>query len=187
MSTGRPNDHPSPTLLAIRTRLPEPIRCCDSTAEAGIRRLTQPQSPSQGHRNEIQQTWRAAGAAAVLAALTQSLANAATDPTPTRSDAGGFGVACAAIEGLSRTLAAELGPHGVRVVDLPPHRLGDSGLVADPRVGDDEFRRWLEDMTLLKRLPTLAEVADTAVFVASDHAAAMTGAVANLTAGMSVD
>jgi enoyl-[acyl-carrier-protein] reductase (NADH) len=60
-------------------------------------------------------------------------------------------------------------------------------LVADPRVGDDEFHRWLEDMTLLKRLPTLAEVADTPVFVASDHAAAMTGAVANLTAGMSVD
>jgi hypothetical protein len=44
----------------------------------------------------------AAGAAAVLAALTESLANAATDPTATRSDAGGFGVACAAIEGLSR-------------------------------------------------------------------------------------
>jgi NAD(P)-dependent dehydrogenase (short-subunit alcohol dehydrogenase family) len=101
--------------------------------------------------------------------------------------AGGFGVACAAIEGLSRTLAAELGPHGVRVVCLRPHRIGDSGLIADPRVGDDEFRHWLEDMTLLKRLPTLAEVADTAVFVASDHAAAMTGAVANLTAGMSVD
>jgi 3-oxoacyl-[acyl-carrier protein] reductase len=42
-------------------------------------------------------------------------------------------------------------------------------------------------MTLLKRLPTLAEVANTAVFLASDHAGAMTGAVANLTSGMSVD
>jgi enoyl-[acyl-carrier-protein] reductase (NADH) len=42
-------------------------------------------------------------------------------------------------------------------------------------------------MTLLKRLPTLAEVADTAVFVASDHAAAITGAVTNLIARMSVD
>jgi enoyl-[acyl-carrier-protein] reductase (NADH) len=41
-------------------------------------------------------------------------------------------------------------------------------------------------MTLLKRLPTLAEVADTAVFVASDHATAITGAVANIIAGMSV-
>jgi 3-oxoacyl-[acyl-carrier protein] reductase len=101
--------------------------------------------------------------------------------------AGGFGVACAAIEALTRTLAAELGPQGVRVVGLMPHRIGDSGSSADPRSEDAEFRTWLEDMTLLKRLPTLAEVASTAVFLASDHAAAMTGAVANLTGGMSVD
>jgi 3-oxoacyl-[acyl-carrier protein] reductase len=42
-------------------------------------------------------------------------------------------------------------------------------------------------MTLLKRLPTLAEVAITAVLAASDQAGAMTGAVANLTGGMDVD
>jgi 3-oxoacyl-[acyl-carrier protein] reductase len=101
--------------------------------------------------------------------------------------AGGFGVACAAIEGLTHTLAAELGPQGVRVVCLKPHRISDSGLNADPRVDEAEFRRWLEEMTLLKRLPTLAEVANTAVFLASDHAGSMTGAVANLTGGMSVD
>jgi 3-oxoacyl-[acyl-carrier protein] reductase len=101
--------------------------------------------------------------------------------------AGGFGVACAAIEGLTRTLAAELAPHGVRVVCLRPHRIADSGADADPRSEDAEFRRVLEDMTLLKRLPTLDEVASTAVFLASDHAGAMTGVVADLTAGMSVD
>jgi 3-oxoacyl-[acyl-carrier protein] reductase len=101
--------------------------------------------------------------------------------------AGGFGVACAAIEGLTHTLAAELGPQGVRVVCLKPHRIADSGATADPRSEEADFRRLLEDMTLLKRLPTVAEVAHTAVFVASDHAGAMTGAVANLTGGMSVD
>jgi 3-oxoacyl-[acyl-carrier protein] reductase len=41
--------------------------------------------------------------------------------------------------------------------------------------------------TLLKRLPTLAEVAEFAVFVASDRASAMTGAIANLTCGSLVD
>jgi 3-oxoacyl-[acyl-carrier protein] reductase len=41
--------------------------------------------------------------------------------------------------------------------------------------------------TLLKRLPTLAQVAQTAVFLASEHAGAMTGAVANLTCGMILD
>jgi NAD(P)-dependent dehydrogenase (short-subunit alcohol dehydrogenase family) len=101
--------------------------------------------------------------------------------------AGGFGVACLAIEGLTRTLAAELGPQGVRVVCLKPHRIDDSGPSADPRSEAAEFRRYLEDMTLLKRLPTLVEVASTAVFLASDHAGAITGAVANLTGGMSVD
>jgi 3-oxoacyl-[acyl-carrier protein] reductase len=91
------------------------------------------------------------------------------------------------IEGLTHTLAAELGPQGVRVVCLKPHRIGDSGLNADPRVEQAEFRSFLEDMTLLKRLPTLAEVANKAVFLASDRAGSITGAVANLTGGMSVD
>ena len=45
----------------------------------------------------------------------------------------------------------------------------------------------LEGLTLLNRLPTLAEVADTAAFLASDRAGAITGTVANLTCGSSVD
>ena len=101
----------------------------------------------------------------------------------------GFGVACAAIEGLSRTLAAELSPSGIRVVCIRPHRIGDTlGQDPDfPTVGAEEFRSFIESLTLLKRLPTLADVANTAVFLASDHAAAITGTVANLTCGMSVD
>lgn len=100
---------------------------------------------------------------------------------------GGFGVACAAIEGLSRTLAAELGPQGVRVVCIRPHRIGETLVDADFPVPRDEFIGFLEGMTLTKKLPTLADVAHTAVFLASDHAAAISGAVANLTCGMSVD
>lgn len=101
----------------------------------------------------------------------------------------GFGVACAAIEGLSRTLAAELSPQGIRVVCIRPHRIGDT-LGRDPDFpvgGAEEFRKLIESWTLLKRLTTLADVANTAAFLASDHAAAMTGTVANLTCGMSVD
>lgn len=101
----------------------------------------------------------------------------------------GFGVACAAIEGLSRTLAAELSPQGIRVVCIRPHRIGDTlGPTPDFPVGEAaEFRELIESWTLLKRLTTLADVANTAAFLASDHAAAMTGTVANLTGGMSVD
>jgi 3-oxoacyl-[acyl-carrier protein] reductase len=72
-------------------------------------------------------------------------------------------------------------------VCIRPHRIGDTLATPDFPMGRDEFRGLIEDMPLLKRLPTLAEVADTAAFLASDQAGAMTGAVANLTGGMSVD
>lgn len=49
------------------------------------------------------------------------------------------------------------------------------------------FQKLIESWTLLGRLTTLADVANTAAFLASDQAAAMTGTVANLTGGMSVD
>ncbi len=54
-------------------------------------------------------------------------------------------------------------------------------------MGEDEFRGFLERMTLLRRLPTLDDVANTAAFLASDRAVAMSGTVANLTCGTSVD
>jgi len=99
----------------------------------------------------------------------------------------GFGVACAAVEGLTRTLAAELSPQGIRVVCIRPHRIADTLETPDFPMGQEKFRSFIEDMTLLKRLPTLAEVANAAAFLASDKAAAMTGTVANLSCGMSVD
>lgn len=42
-------------------------------------------------------------------------------------------------------------------------------------------------MTHLRRLPTLAELANVAAFMASDRASAMTGTVANLSGGAIVD
>jgi 3-oxoacyl-[acyl-carrier protein] reductase len=83
---------------------------------------------------------------------------------------GGFGVACAAIEGLTRTLAAELGPEGVRVVCIKPHRIADTITEPDFPMPLEEFRALIESFTLLKRLPTLNEVAHTAAFLASEHA-----------------
>jgi NAD(P)-dependent dehydrogenase (short-subunit alcohol dehydrogenase family) len=114
---------------------------------------------------------------------------------------GGFGVACAAIEGFTRNLAGELGPQGVRVVCLRsegiPETWGDDDFTTHvfdpPGVGYGagmnraETLAHLESTTLLRRLPTLAELAETAAFLASDRAGAMTGAVANLTCGAIVD
>ena len=51
----------------------------------------------------------------------------------------------------------------------------------------DKFLAFVESMTHRKRSSTLAEVANAAVFLASDNASGMTGTVANLTGGMIVD
>lgn len=105
--------------------------------------------------------------------------SAAREPGPLM---GGFSVACAAIECLTRTLAAEVGRHGVRVVALRPNFTPETA--PDVSLNDIQY---LIDGTALGRLPRLAEVADTAAFVASDRAGALTGAVVNLTCGAIVD
>jgi 3-oxoacyl-[acyl-carrier protein] reductase len=46
-----------------------------------------------------------------------------------------------------------------------------------------EFHDLLRGRTLLRRCPTLAEVANVAAFMASDRSSAMTGTVANVTCG----
>jgi 3-oxoacyl-[acyl-carrier protein] reductase len=111
----------------------------------------------------------------------------------------GYGTTCAAIEAMTQRLAVEVGPSGVRVVCLRPHALADA--VANGSYTGELFERfaaaagvsveqmlvqWGQDLTLLGRLPTLAQVADTAVFLASDRAGAITGAVVDLTSGTAV-
>ncbi|MPZ86573.1 MAG: SDR family oxidoreductase [Nitriliruptorales bacterium] len=98
---------------------------------------------------------------------------------------GGFSLACAAIECLTRSLAGEVGRHGVRVVALRPNLIPET----HPEISESHPQavQALAEGTALGRLSRLAEVADTAAFVASDHAGAMTGAVVNLTCGAIVD
>ncbi len=111
----------------------------------------------------------------------------------------GHCVACAGIEALTGHLAGELGASGVRVVCLRSHAIPEVpalgshsrevfGQVSE-RVGVsiDEMMAGAASSTPLKRLPTLGEVANTAVFLVSPHAGAMTGAIANLTCGFVLD
>jgi NAD(P)-dependent dehydrogenase (short-subunit alcohol dehydrogenase family) len=106
---------------------------------------------------------------------------------------GGFSVACAAVEGFSRSLAAELGPQGVRVICLrsagSPESIPETldAHAAGNKLTRDEFIASLKEMTLLKRLPSLADVGNVAALMASDYAGTMTGTVANLTCGQIVD
>lgn len=108
----------------------------------------------------------------------------------------GYSVTCAGVEAFSRVLAAELGPRNIRVVCLGPHAISDApqagsytaelfapkaralGLTVDQWLGGGA------QTTMLGRLPTLDDVAQTAAFLVSDKARSMTAAYVNLTAGM---
>jgi 3-oxoacyl-[acyl-carrier protein] reductase len=115
-------------------------------------------------------------------------------PTPVPHH-GGFGVACAAVEGLWRSFAAELGPHGIRLVILRSAGSPDAPDIKETfehharaaGISPEEFLAEASSGTLLRRLPMLSEVAEAAVVMASDRASAMTGVMANVTCGFWVD
>jgi NAD(P)-dependent dehydrogenase (short-subunit alcohol dehydrogenase family) len=103
---------------------------------------------------------------------------------------GSTGPADAATESLMRYLAAEVGPHGVRVCGIWTAGVADTltqeklGAV-DANVPDVErVKEMLAGMTALRRNVQVADVAEAAAFLASDRAAGMTGSMANVTAGL---
>ena len=103
---------------------------------------------------------------------------------------GGFGIACVAIEALTKQLAAELGPRGIRAVCLRLEGIPESweGIsTEDWSAPTEEIEAALKARSLLGRVTTLADVGNAAAFLASDRSGAMTGTVANLTSGTVVD
>lgn len=111
----------------------------------------------------------------------------------------GHSVACGGIEALTRHLAGELGAHGVRVLCIRSHAIPETvakGSHAQKVFGEvaakagttiDDMLAGAASGTLLKRLPSLDDMANTALFLASDQSRAMTGAIANLSCGMILD
>jgi NAD(P)-dependent dehydrogenase (short-subunit alcohol dehydrogenase family) len=104
---------------------------------------------------------------------------------------GGYGPAQAAMEALTRGLSAELAPQGIRVVGLRPQAMPESSTIREafePRATAsgmtwDQWQQLLASRTHPRRLMTLEEMANVAVFVASDKASGMTGTIVNLTMG----
>jgi len=95
---------------------------------------------------------------------------------------GGFSIACGAIETFARTLAAEVGKDGVRVVCIRANFTPETY----PGVTEADIRPLVDD-TMIGRLPRLAEVGAAAAYAASDSAGATTGVVLDLTCGAIVD
>jgi 3-oxoacyl-[acyl-carrier protein] reductase len=97
---------------------------------------------------------------------------------------GGSHVAWSALAGLCRQLASELGSRGIRVAWLLSPGSPDPG---SPDPGDPDPGDPLAATMLLGRRPSYTDVANAAVFAASDWAATMTATEINLTGGAVVD
>jgi NAD(P)-dependent dehydrogenase (short-subunit alcohol dehydrogenase family) len=116
-----------------------------------------------------------------------------TAPTSRKghSGNGGYGSSQAAKEALTRDLSAELAPHGIRVVGLRPNAIPETGTLREifdlkaKRMGVtwEQFQGYLTASTHTQRSMVLEEVANMAVFMASDKASGMTGTTVNLTMG----
>jgi NAD(P)-dependent dehydrogenase (short-subunit alcohol dehydrogenase family) len=104
---------------------------------------------------------------------------------------GGYGPAMAGMEALTRDLSAELAPQGIRVVGLRPQAMPETGTIKkafEPRAKAsgmtwEQWQEFLAGRTHPRRLMTLEEMANVAVFMASDKASGMTGTTVNLTMG----
>jgi NAD(P)-dependent dehydrogenase (short-subunit alcohol dehydrogenase family) len=104
---------------------------------------------------------------------------------------GGYPPAMAAKEALTRDLSAELAPQGIRVVGLRPHGIPETATLREAfqvrakalGITWEQWQEALASRTHPRRLSTLTEMADVAVFMASDKASGMTGTTVNLTMG----
>jgi NAD(P)-dependent dehydrogenase (short-subunit alcohol dehydrogenase family) len=114
--------------------------------------------------------------------------------TPSRTAfplVGGAGPAMAAVEALTRGLSVELAPHGIRVVGLRPQGMPETERIKEVSrlsaealgITVQQFHELLAGRTHTRRLTTLAEMSNVAVFLASDQSSAMTGTVVNMSMG----
>ena len=104
---------------------------------------------------------------------------------------GSTGPADAATEAYMRYLAAEVGPHGVRVCGIWTAGIAETftkekfAEVAGENAPDPSVAaEMIAGMAALRRTPRLADVAEVAAFLASDRAAGVTGSMTNVTAGI---
>ena len=100
---------------------------------------------------------------------------------------GGFAAACCAIENFAQNLASEIGIYGVRVVNIRSGGSPDSKVFKDamhkaPIIMATELGRMQAD-TMLKKMPLMADIANVAVFLASEMAGSITGVTVDVTAG----
>jgi NAD(P)-dependent dehydrogenase (short-subunit alcohol dehydrogenase family) len=90
----------------------------------------------------------------------------------------------AAILGMTRQLAMEGGPHGIRVNSISPGLIVSGATRAE--LEDGGFGRDMRDRTVLGRLGEAQDVANVALFLASDESSYITGIDIVVDGGMKI-
>ena len=96
-----------------------------------------------------------------------------------------YAAAKAGVIGLTQVLAAEAGPHGVRVNALLPGGTDTPG--ARDFTEAPESRAFVEGLHALKRIADPDEIAEAALFLASDAASFITGSAMRVDGGVSIN
>jgi 3-oxoacyl-[acyl-carrier protein] reductase len=116
-------------------------------------------------------------------------------PSQGLANTAAIGAAYGAIESLTRSLATDLSPLGVRVVSVRPSlmvetRVGQQTIqlgAAAMGVPKEKMAEIITSRPLLRRSPTLADTAKLVSFVASEEANTLTGAIVNASCGLVLD
>jgi|APSaa5957512622_1039677.scaffolds.fasta_scaffold41409_2 NAD(P)-dependent dehydrogenase (short-subunit alcohol dehydrogenase family) len=85
-----------------------------------------------------------------------------------------YGVAKTAVEGMTRSFAAEAAPYGIRVNCVSPGWIETSAEETAAAMGADDGE-WALPPSLLNRMGTTEEIANTVAFLASSEASFITG------------
>jgi 3-oxoacyl-[acyl-carrier protein] reductase len=118
--------------------------------------------------------------------------------TPSRGVApntSAIGAAFGAVEAMARSLAVELGPHGVRVVCVRSMGMAETRTMQQTYetagramgVPKEKMAEIVASRALLRRPPSLVDTAKLISFLASDEARSITGAIVNSSAGQVLD
>ncbi|MGZ3835447.1 MAG: SDR family NAD(P)-dependent oxidoreductase [Mucilaginibacter sp.] len=118
------------------------------------------------------------------------LFNASMAKTKTPNMAG-FASACAAIEGLTRVLAAEFGKHGIKAICLCSGALLETGKIQEmisdfselAGIPREEMAKNYTRFDLLKSGPTLKQLGETAAFLVSENGIAFNSHIVDFDCG----
>ena len=108
--------------------------------------------------------------------------------------AAAYAASKSALDGFARTVAAEVGPSGVRVNVLVPGAMPESaiyqsampGIAAEMGFDPNDGAQILKDMSALRRVCTAEEIARSVVYLATEDSSAMTGQALVADGGMTV-